>query len=153
MRFGLIASLLGLLMMPSCARQPEPQSVIIEFKIKNLDGQTDRYQKTIPFKDILENSRDIGFYECVVGDNEYRMGFWANLYPPISAPAVDIRYKFGNMAEGVGLAMPEKYFSIYNFHSGSLMKIELWRTSFLETMRGEFPNQFLNNLDCHIVVR
>src|SRR3989344_3406240 len=131
---------------PESKASPEPQSTLIEFRLKTSDGVTHSFGKSIPFS-AMES--DYPNYECVVEleNQKYRIGFWANSYPALPLSAVDIRYSFGDSIGGVGLAMPYKTFSAHS--GGSSIIIEIFSTKFLDSLKASYPNLYKDNLNCY----
>jgi len=145
MKLRVLTILLSAVTITGCTETPEPQSVQIEFSIKTTDGVTHKFDKSIPFAEMESVYNN---YECTVEleNQKYRVGFWANSYPTLPLSAVDIRYDFGNIS-GVGLAMPYKTFSVYEYN-GSVIMVEVFSTKFLNSLKKDYPKQFKNNLNC-----
>lgn len=137
--------LLSIMIMAGCKASPEPQSALIEFRIKTSDGVTHSLNKLVSFTE-MESGYPI--YECLVEleNQKYRVGFWASSYPVLPLSAVDIRYDFGNTVSVVGLAMPYKTFSAHNADSSVI--VQVFSTKFLGSLKRDYPNLYKDNLDC-----
>lgn len=131
--------------MPESKVSPEPQSAFIEFDVKTSDGITHHFDTTIPFSAMEAGHPN---YECVVEfeNQKYRIGFFANSYPVLPLPAVDIRYNFGENISGYGFAMPNKVFSAHS--QGSSIVVNVYGSKFLDSLKQSYPNQFKDNLYC-----
>lgn len=142
--------LLSLVTILGCAQQrEEPKSVRIDFTVKGANGESKRYNKIIPFSTILENYHYV--YECKLYSNDgvlYRLAFWSHLYPLLPVEAVEIRYDLGNSVSGNGLAMPAKFFSVYDKNAEASMMVDIFSTRFLDYEKEQFPQFYKENLDC-----
>lgn len=151
LRFGIL--FLGLVTTIGCTKQEEPQSVFVEFNIKTSDGKLNNYSKIVPLEKIDAKKLDIHTYECRVelDGNEYRLAFWCHIYPQITEPAIDIRYRFGNLAEGNSVAMFVEMFSVYNSSFESSMTAQIYRSEFLHSQKEQYGNIYKENLNCQPV--
>ena len=147
MKLKFLSLLFSCIAISGCVPKVEPHSVFIEFNLRSNDGSSRHFDKT--FSSIQNMMKpDNVVYECKVDDDgtEYQIGFYGGSYPVLAVPVVSISYSLGKNVGGTGLAMSGREFQVHSDRVS--IRVEIFRTSFLDQMRKEFPKFHQDNLPC-----